>query len=74
MPSLEGRLLALEAAGSSSMVCAACRDTGSASICPHFGLFLSLVPRIEFASTEQWLCVRESGLRALEGYRQGAQP
>ena len=66
MPSLEGRLLALEAAGSSSMVCSRCRDAGGVSTCPHFGLFLSLVPRIEFASTAEWLRVRASGLGALE--------
>lgn len=63
MPRLEGRLLALE-----------CRDAGSVSTCPHFGLFLSLMPRIEFASTTEWLCVRESGRQALEGRRQAAQP
>ena len=66
MRSLEGRLSALEATGSSRMVCAGCRTAGSPSPCHHFGVFLSLVPRIEYASTEEWQCVRESGQQALE--------
>ena len=63
---IDRRLLALEAAGSSSMVCSTCRDAGGVSTCAHFGVLLALVPRIEFASTTEWLGVRASGLRALE--------
>ncbi len=67
---IDRRLLALEAAATSTMVCARCREAGGASICHHIGLFLSLVPRIECVSTEDWLYVRQSGLRALEGHSQ----
>ena len=66
--SIETRLAYLEERAEDTgaqWICAECRRAGSPSPCRHYGMFLALVPRIEYASAAEWQRVRESGQQAL---------
>jgi hypothetical protein len=69
---LQRRLVALEATSETEdMVCVSCRRDGVKGMCQHLATYLSLVPRIEFASDADFKHSREVLQRALECPRRG---
>ena len=69
---LERRLAALEATSESGqLVYVSCRGDGAKDMCRHLATYLSLVPRIEFASDADFNRSREMALHALERTRKG---
>ena len=69
---LQRRLAALEGTSESShLVCVSCRRDGVKEMCHHLAIYLSLVPRIEFASDAEFSRSREVALQALHRTRKG---